>query len=87
MAITHHFTDSSDFSKGGRWAADYGETICTWTWDAGARVISVRCGPRGKTYDLSGFDAHNRDAATLTKRLPQLALEAAEKITGKKFDV
>jgi hypothetical protein len=87
MAITHHFADASDFSKGGRRAAHYGETICTWTWDAAARAITVQCGPRGTTYDLSGFDAQNLDAAKLPERLPRLALEAAEKITGKKFDV
>jgi hypothetical protein len=84
MAITHHFVDASDFSKGGRWAGDYGETLCTWTWDADARVLSVQCGSEGRKRDLRAL---NLDAARLTKRLPQLALQMAERITGKKFDV
>ena len=86
-AITHYCVDASDFSKGGRWAAHYGETVCTWTWDAAARAITVRCDRQGKTYDLSQFDAENLDAAKLAEKLPRLALEAAEKIGGTEFDV
>jgi hypothetical protein len=80
MACTPHF-DSTGL--GGWWADDYGKRICTWTYDADSREIAVACGPIGKKLQLpTGLTGDE-----LKKRIASTALDLAEKIKGKKFDV
>ena len=78
---THAFNDPSDFAKGGTWFGEYGRHFCKWSWDAAAKSLTVQRGARGKRIDLSGWDQHALGAEQLRKRLPALALEAANRIT------
>ncbi len=87
MATTHHFANEKNYAQGGRWADDYGRTICRWTWDIDTRVLSVRCGNRGRTKDLSSFDREHLTDDKLRDQLPPLALGLAEQLTGDKDDV
>jgi hypothetical protein len=71
---THAFKDAADPTKGGIWSGDYGIRICTWAWSSSTHVLEVRCGPRGKSRDLSGIDL---STVALRQRLPELALQMA----------
>jgi len=78
---THAFNDASDFAKGGTWFGDYRRHFCRWSWDAATKSLIVQRGARGKRIDLSGWDQHALSTEQLRKRLPELALEAANRIT------
>jgi hypothetical protein len=80
MAITHHFSDAGNLAAGGAWKHDFGQTICTWTWDAATRELTVKVDARGKRFDLSRHGEQNFTAVKLRERLPRLAIEAAEGI-------
>ena len=84
--ITHHLNDEKDYRQGGRFADDYGRTICEWTWEAESRVIHVRCGSKGHRRDLSEFDPAWLTDDELKKRLPDLARDIAKQIRGKELD-
>ena len=71
---THAFKDAADPTKGGTWSGDYGIRICTWAWSHSTKVLEVRCGPRGKSRDLSSIDMSTVD---LRRRLPEIALQMA----------
>jgi hypothetical protein len=71
---THAFKDTTDPTKGGIWSGDYGIRICTWTWSSSTKVLEVRCGPRGKSRDLSSIDL---STVAMRQRLPELALQMA----------
>ncbi|MFK8029153.1 MAG: hypothetical protein AB8G18_02855, partial [Gammaproteobacteria bacterium] len=83
--ITHHFNDENDYKQGGRFAGDYGSTLCEWTWEADSRVIDVRCGSEGHRKDLSQFDPAWLADVELKKRLPDVAREIAEDILGREL--
>jgi hypothetical protein len=74
---THAFKNPADPTKGGIWSGDYGIRLCTWAWNSATKVLEVRCGPRGKSRDLSGIDLRTVD---LPERLPEIALQMAELI-------
>ena len=71
---THAFKDPVDPTRGGIWSGDYGIRICTWAWSSSTKVLEVRCGPRGKSRDLSGIEL---STVALHERLPELALQMA----------
>ena len=73
----HAFKNPADPTKGGIWSGDYGIRLCTWAWNSATKVLEVRCGPRGKSRDLSGIDLSTVD---LPERLPEIALQMAELI-------
>jgi len=50
MAITHHFHDPNNIAAGGTWKHDYGQTICSWSWDAAKKELTVTCGAKGKKF-------------------------------------
>jgi hypothetical protein len=87
MAITHHFHDPNNIAAGGTWKHDYGQTICSWSWDAAKKELTVTCGAKGKKFDLSQHGDQNFTDAKLRERLPALAIEAAGTINGTKCDV
>ena len=87
MATTHTFASDAGFAAGGTWFDDYGRKICSWIWDPSVRILTVECGSRGQKIDLSSFDKQNLSDEKLRKQLPTLAIEAAEKIKGTKYDV
>lgn len=74
---THAFKDPAEPTKGGFWSGDYGIPICTWAWSNSTKVLEVRCGPRGKTRDLSGLHLSTTE---LRERLPVFALQMADLI-------
>jgi len=78
MAITHIFKNDADYSEGGHWTDDYVGKICDWVWDVDSRVLTVRCGFRGRKRDLSGFGVRQFTEEIFKKRLARLALEIAE---------
>ena len=84
MATTHNVDD--DNIDAGTWFDDYGRVICKWTWTPATKMLAVQCGANGKRLDLSRL-VQSLDDETLRKRLPQLAVEVAESITGTKYDV
>jgi len=75
--MTHSFKNPADPTKGGIWSGDYGIRICTWAWNSATRVLEVRCGPRGKTRDLSAIEMSPAD---LPERLSEIALQMADLI-------
>jgi hypothetical protein len=78
---THAFNDESDFAKGGTWYGDYGRHFCKWSWDPATKTLAVQRGARGKRIDLGAFDPHDLTTEQLRQRLPELALQAAQRIT------
>jgi hypothetical protein len=84
--ITHNLQGPNNFATGGAWFDDYGRVICVWQWDAKTKALAVTCGSRGRRIGLSGVDPKSLDAELLRKRLPRLALEAAEKINGTRYE-
>jgi hypothetical protein len=76
----HRFNDPTDPTKGGAWLGDYGRLFCKWTWDAAAKALTVTRGSRGKRIDLSNIGDQLLTPEELRERLPQLALEVAERI-------
>jgi hypothetical protein len=86
MAITHHFVDPEKFASGGAWKHDFGQVICTWSWDVAKKELTVTSGTHGKRFDLGQHGDQNFTEAKLRERLPRLAIEAAEKIHGTKYD-
>ena len=87
MAITYHNNDEASLAAGGTWFDDFGRVICTWTWDPRSLVLTVICGPQGRTHDLSKAGALRLPENELRSRLVQLALLDAESILGARFDV
>ena len=48
MATTHNFNDKANYTEGGKWFGDYGESICEWSWNADTKTLKVQCGNKGK---------------------------------------
>ena len=86
MAVTHSFNNDSNYTEGGQWFHDYGQRICKWQWDVSTKTISVTCSINGSTLDLSEFGEQQLTDDKLTKKLPLLAIETAEKINNTKYD-
>ena len=78
MASTHRFKNNANYAEGGYWNDEYGDKICEWEWDLNSRMLTVRCGFRGRKRDLSGFGVGQFTEEILKERLPRLALEIAE---------
>lgn len=85
MAITHHFNDENDVSAGGIWFGDYGQKICSWSWDSSKKVLSIETGTFGRKIDLSEHGDQNFTQETLKQRLPDLAIHAAEDLDKRKY--
>jgi hypothetical protein len=82
MAVPQ-FDDPNDLSAGGTWVDDFGMQICKWTYDPASRTVAVRCnGPKGKSVPLP---ANTWSEAELKRRVVQVALDLAERITGKTY--
>ncbi len=84
--VTHHFNDENDYTQSGRFAGDYGRTICESSWDADSKVIDVRCGSHERPADLSKYDPAWLTDDELEKRLPHVARSIAKQIRGKELD-
>lgn len=85
--LKHHFTKTEDGTlTGGWWAGHYGEQLCTWIWDAEARILRVRCGDITRPKSLAEFNPEWLTDDELRKRIPPLALSIAESIRGKPFE-
>jgi hypothetical protein len=84
MVIAHHFRDENDVAAGGQWVDDYGRSICEWTYAPTSRTIHVTCGPKGMSFPLPPTDD---GSPGLMNRLAKLAITAAEKIRGVKYDI
>ena len=80
--ITHNFNNPDDYTNGGYFADRVGSPLGTWTWDSEAQVLSVRCGPHGRSIDLSQFDLHRIDQDKLSGRLIEIAQETCEALAA-----
>jgi hypothetical protein len=80
MDAVHIFKDPQDPTKGGTWTDEYCRVICTWDWDAVTKTATVTCGTRGKDVGLSDIGEQLLTLTELRERLPQLALEVAQRI-------
>jgi hypothetical protein len=80
---THRFNYPKDPTRGGTWFGEHGRRICDWSWDATTKTMRVTRYGRRKRIDLSNIGEQLLTAEELRERLPELALEAAQRITEK----
>jgi hypothetical protein len=77
---THRFNHPNDPSQGGTWFGARGRRLCDWSWDATTKTVKVTRYIRRKRTDLINIGEQPLTPAELRDRLPQLALEAAQRI-------
>jgi len=87
MAITHRFNNTNDLEEGGMWFGDDGELICKWNWDRKSKMLDVRCGSWRSAKYLSRYGVRDFTDEKLKKRLPKLAIEAAERLNDTKYNL
>ena len=81
---THRFNHPKDPTRGGTWFGEHGQRICDWSWDATTNTVRVTRYGRAKSIDLVNVSEQFLTPEELRERLPQLALEAGQRITKKK---
>jgi hypothetical protein len=70
-------------TMGGSWFGERGRRICDWSWDHTTKTVRVTPYARGKRIDLINIGDQLLTPEELQERLPQLALEVAQRV-GKK---
>jgi hypothetical protein len=76
---THRFNHPKDPTSGGTWFGEHGRRICDWSWDATRKTVRVTY-PRMRRIDQITIGEQLLTPGELRERLPQLALEAAQRI-------
>jgi hypothetical protein len=85
---THRFNHPNDPTQGGTWFRDHGERMCDWSFDPATKTVRVTRYIRGRYVRRKRTGLINLGEQLLTpeelrERLPQLALETAQRM-GKK---
>ena len=83
---THRFNDPKDPNKGGTWFGEHGRRICDWSWDATTKMVRVTRYAHGKRIDLIDIGERGMTPGELREKLPQLALEAAQRTDKKRVE-
>src|SRR5690606_24262883 len=74
--LKHHFTETEDGTlTDGWWAGHYGEQLCTWIWDAEARIL--RCGDITRPKSLAEFNPEWLTDDELRKRIRREVAESS----------
>jgi hypothetical protein len=81
--VTHRFNHPKDPTRGGTWFGERGRRLCDWSWDATTKTVRVTRYARAKQIDLIDIGEQLLTPEELRERLPQLALEAAQRIAKK----
>jgi hypothetical protein len=81
--VAHRFNHPQDPTRGGTRFGDHSRRICDWSWDATTKTVRVACYARRKRIDLINIGEHLLTPEELRETLPQLALEATQRV-GKK---
>jgi hypothetical protein len=77
---THRFNHPNDTTQGGGWFGERGRRLCDWSWGATTKTVKVTRYMRRKRTDLINIGEQLLTPAELRDKLPQLALEAAQRV-------